>query len=90
MAQAKKVNPKLILWVVLPSIFLIAMLGFKFIAVKSDLENKREIDELIRKQQALRPVKAEQQAASALSTTEAVASAATVNPQSNQVAVVGQ
>lgn len=61
MATQKKVSPKILLWVVLPSIFLILMLVLKFVAVKYDLENKREIDELIRKQQALRHVPAVQE-----------------------------
>lgn len=75
MATQQKVNPKMILWVVVPSIFLILMLVLKFFAVKSDLENKREIDELIRKQQALRHVPAVQQP-SASDTQEAAATAA--------------
>lgn len=64
MTQAKKPNRKMILWIILPSIFLVAMLGFKFLAVQSDLNNQKEIEALIEKQQALRTELNRQKAAS--------------------------
>lgn len=84
MATQKKVNPKILLWVVLPSIFLILMLGLKFVAVKYDLENKREIDELIRKQQALRHVpRADQQHSAQTQSTANTSSTVASEPQSH-------
>lgn len=65
MTEANKRGRKVLLWVVLPSIFLIAMLGLKFLAVESDLKNQKEIEDLINKQQALRTEINRQKAASA-------------------------
>ena len=66
MTQAKKPNRKMILWIVLPSIFLVAMLGLKFLVVQADINNQKEIEAAIEKQQALRTEVNRQKAASAV------------------------
>lgn len=65
MTQAKKPNRKMILWIVFPSIFLVAMLGLKFLVVQADINNQKEIEAAIEKQQALRTEVNRQKAASA-------------------------
>lgn len=65
MTEANKRGRKVLLWVILPSIFLIAMLGLKFLAVQADIKHQKEIEVLINKQQALRTEINRQKAASA-------------------------
>lgn len=71
MSQAKNLNSKIRLCLLGLVLFLLAMFGIKSLLIQSDLENKREIDELIRKQQALIKVKSDS-AAEATSTAQAV------------------
>jgi len=74
MLQAKQPNFKVVLWVLLPVLFLLTLFGIKSLAVKSDLENRREIDELIRQQQALRDVAKDQTAVNATTSATQTAS----------------
>ena len=60
MSQARNINFKILLCILAVVVFLLAMLGIRSLLEKSDLENKREMDELIRQQQALVKVKQDQ------------------------------
>ena len=60
MSHARNINFKILLCILAVVVFLLAMLGIRSLLEKSDLENKREMDELIRQQQALVKVKQDQ------------------------------
>ena len=60
MSQARNMNFKIVLCILAVVVFLLAMLGIRSFLEKSDLENKREMDDLIRKQQSLVKVKQDQ------------------------------
>ncbi len=60
MSQARNMNFKIVLCILAVVVLLLAMLGLRSLFEQSDLENKREMDEQIRKQQALVKVKQDQ------------------------------
>lgn len=77
MSKAVKLNKKVILFCALGVIIPLALIWLNKIAIDHDAANKREYDELIRKQQALiKP----QQSASAVVTTEQSAASETTQP----------
>ena len=73
MSKPTKINRKIILFCALGMLIPLALIWLNMIAIDHDAANKREYDEMIRKQQAL--VKRDQPASGVTTTDQANASA---------------